>query len=242
MENVVVNVVNSGSDGNAYIVSVANTKFMLDAGMPIDKIRKANNNKLRDIKYIFISHSHKDHLKDMKELTNIGVRYIYSAGVIDYKDMVVCGTEQNHDITCYGYSLDFPEEHIMIHYYTDTAKININPNFIKMDREHYWIVECNYTNETMIYNDNHESTQVVLRNIRTRETHLSDNKIIDFFKRKDIKVNGVLFIHQSRLNFDKQLFKDKIEQQFSTLSYKIAKNGSKYIFSKCGIKELKYGI
>lgn len=239
MENAVVNVVNTGSDGNAYIVSVGNTKFMLDAGMPIDKIRKANKNKILDIKYVFISHSHKDHLRNMAELTNSGVRYIYTAGEFNYKNMVVCGMEQNHDITCYGYSIDFPQENVMIHYYTDTVSININQNFIAKNQKHYWIVECDFTNETMIYNDNHESAQVILRNVRTRETHLSDNAVIEFFKRKDIKADAVLFVHKSSLNFDLQLFDSKMAKYLPNLNYKVANNRRIYEFNSDGIKVIK---
>lgn len=241
MENAVVNVVNTGSDGNAYIVSVGNIKFMLDAGMPIDKIRKANKNKILDIKYVFISHSHKDHLRNMAELTNSGVRYIYTAGEFDYKNMVVCGMEQNHDITCYGYSIDIPQENVMIHYYTDTATININSNFIAKNRKHFWIVECDYTNETMIYNDNNESAQVVLRNRRTRETHLSDNKVIEFFNRKDIKADAVLFVHKSSLNFDKQLFDTKMAEYLPNLKYCVAHNKTIYSFNPKRIEVIKNG-
>lgn len=202
-------VVGTGSDGNAYLVTVGDSKILLDAGLPTAKIRKFNGNKIADIDAFFVTHSHTDHALALEELMNMGVRLIYTPETVNCGKFISYGDWQDHDVPCRGYAIDFSSDGVMLHYITDTKQIVVSDEYLQAERKHYWIVECDYCEETMLYNDEHESANVVMRNNRTRETHLSDCDVIEFFKQDKARADAVLFVHSSKLNFDLKLFKSE---------------------------------
>lgn len=233
-EIISVAVVGTGSKGNAYLVQVGDSKLLLDAGIPMAKIRKYNNNKVTDIDAMLVTHAHNDHSQYMQEFMNMGVRLIYGVDKIDCGKFVVCGEYQKHDIECRGYAIDFADKGIMLHYITDTVEPIVSAEFLCDNRRHYWIIECNYTDETMRYNDEHESASVGLRNVRTRETHLSDKTVIDFFKSSNIPASAVLFVHRSELNFDYKVFRKAWNKELPNLNMAVAENCA--LFEFCGNK------
>lgn len=227
-ETIKIAVVGTGSKGNAYLVQIEDSKLLLDAGMPAAKVRKFNNNKLADIDAMLVTHAHNDHSAFMQEFMNMGVRLIYSTDEIDCGKFKVYGEYQKHDTECRGYHVDFPDKGIVLHYITDTVEPIVSADYLRSDRRHYWIIECDYTEETMRYNDEHESASVAMRNQRTRETHLSDRTVIDFFKQEDIPADAILFVHKSALNFDYKLFNSEWNKELPRLSMAVAENGARY--------------
>lgn len=67
-----VKVLASGSDGNCYRVSDGNSAILLDAGIPIKRIREGCNFDLASVEGAFITHSHGDHCKAVKDLVRFG--------------------------------------------------------------------------------------------------------------------------------------------------------------------------
>lgn len=229
-ETIKIAVVGTGSKGNAYLVQVGDSKLLLDAGMPAAKVRKFNNNKLADIDAMLVTHAHNDHAQYLDEIVNAGgIRLIYGAGEFDHLGKFkVYGEYQKHDVECRGYNVAFPNKGIMLHYITDTVEPIVSADYLRSDRRHYWIIECDYTEETMAYNDEHESASVAMRNQRTRETHLSDRTVIAFFKREDIPADAILFVHKSALNFDYKVFNSEWNKELPRLSMAVAENGARY--------------
>lgn len=225
-ETVKIAVIGTGSKGNAYLVQVGDSKLLLDAGMPAAKVRKFNNNKIADIDAFFVTHTHDDHCKYIDDYLKMGIRFIYSETPTECEKFTVYPDLQSHDITCRGYSIDFPNNGIMLHYITDTVAPIVSAEYLRDDRRHYWIIECDYTEKTMAHNDKHESASVALLNARTRETHLSDKTVIDFFKREDIPGDAILFVHKSKLNFDSELFCAEWKKSMPKMC--IAENGARY--------------
>lgn len=218
-------VVGTGSSGNAYIVKWDNVKILLDAGMSGDSIRKMNGNKLSDITAAFITHEHQDHAKYVDDLIKFGIpvyvpkesnispdkKYINSLHKIEESnawkrlpdtDIKYRAKLQNHDAPCFGY--EFCLNNAVLHYVTDTKDIQL----CKPQKKgiHFWVCECDYSEELMSYNDNTMSAEIAARNVRTRETHLSDDYVENFFW--EIRHDAVLFVHWSKLNFDKEKFLD----------------------------------
>lgn len=227
-ETVRVVVVGTGSKGNAYLVTVGDSKLLLDAGIAPAKIRKFNNNKMANIDACLLSHAHTDHSAFIDEIVKIGVRFIYNeTEMVNGKFNVYCDY-QFHDTLCRGYSIEFKKKGIMFHYITDTYKPIVSPEYMLPDYRHYWIIECNYTEETMEYNNEHESASVVMRNVRTQDTHLSDKTVIEFFSREDILADAILFVHKSELNFDLKLFYSEWKKAFPRLNMEVAENGARY--------------
>lgn len=85
------NIINSNSDGNAIIV---NKILMLDCGVPYTKIKPY----LKDIKLIFISHVHKDHLLPSTiskiAYNNPSIKFVVGSKDI-VKRLVECGIRTN---------------------------------------------------------------------------------------------------------------------------------------------------
>jgi len=73
----------SGSKGNAYLVEAGSFRFLLEAGVPLDKIKRAVDYKLSDIDLCFVSHEHGDHALCAAKLAAAGVEVVLSQGTAD---------------------------------------------------------------------------------------------------------------------------------------------------------------
>lgn len=246
-------VVGTGSSGNAYIVKWDNVKILLDAGMSGDSIRKMNGNKLSDITAAFITHEHKDHAKYVDDLIKFGIpvyipkdsnitvdrKYSNSLHKIEESkewkrlpdtEIRYRAKLQSHDVPCFGY--EFYLDDTILHYVTDTKEIQLSEP--QKQGIHWWICECDYTVELMEYNDNTMSAEIAARNVRTRETHLSDRYVEKFFT--DTHHDAVLFVHWSKLNFDKEKFVDTMR---NVTWCGVAEAGKNYKFNAYPREEIK---
>lgn len=251
-KSIQIKVVGTGSSGNSYIVEWQGTKILLDAGVQGGLIRKANGNRLSDISAAFITHKHKDHAGYLLDIIGFGVPvYIPNdSGIVvlsKYENCVrhvdesnewslLVGTPitfrsclQKHDVPCLSY--EFAIGDTILHYVTDTERIQGNDT--QLYGRHYWICECNYSNALMSRNDETLSAEIAQRNMRTRDSHLSDDYVIKFFK--GLGETAVLFVHHSERNFDIKDFRRKARG----LKYQIAQNGKSYIFQNEKITENK---
>lgn len=62
----------SGSSGNSYLLFTETCKIMIDAGLGVRNLKKEfkdNNIDMNDIKYIFLTHDHADHVKSVGSLS-----------------------------------------------------------------------------------------------------------------------------------------------------------------------------
>ena len=68
-----IQIVASGSSGNAYLVGDGTTSVLLDAGVPLKKIQESCQYQLRKINGCLLSHSHGDHSKAVQKLAERGI-------------------------------------------------------------------------------------------------------------------------------------------------------------------------
>ena len=73
----------SGSSGNCYRVSDGTTSILLEAGIPVNRIREGCGFRLSDISGCLISHEHGDHASHAKDLTRYGIDVYASPGTIE---------------------------------------------------------------------------------------------------------------------------------------------------------------
>ena len=78
-----IQILASGSSGNAYIIGDGETSLLLDAGIPLKAIQTGSGFRVRQLAGCFITHSHKDHSKAAKDLARLGVDIYTSAGTIE---------------------------------------------------------------------------------------------------------------------------------------------------------------
>lgn len=70
----------SSSHGNAYIVSDADTRILIECGVSHKQLQKLSSFSLSDIKACLVSHEHKDHAKSVDELIRRGMEVYMSYG------------------------------------------------------------------------------------------------------------------------------------------------------------------
>ena len=73
----------SSSKGNLYRVDDGRTRLLIEAGVPIKKIKEALDFRLSDIAGCLISHSHGDHARGLKDLLKAGVDCYLTQGTAD---------------------------------------------------------------------------------------------------------------------------------------------------------------
>ena len=77
-----VSVLASGSKGNSTLVSFKNINILIDAGINAKEVKKRLNNVDLKIDYIFITHSHDDHIKGLKSIVKEFNPIVYSRNEI----------------------------------------------------------------------------------------------------------------------------------------------------------------
>jgi phosphoribosyl 1,2-cyclic phosphodiesterase len=66
-----IDVLASGSKGNAYFVSDGVSNILIEAGIPWKEIQRKSG--FRKIDACFISHEHQDHAKALKDVLKLGI-------------------------------------------------------------------------------------------------------------------------------------------------------------------------
>ena len=103
-------VLGSGSCGNSYIFKTKNSGFVVDNGYSLAEFRRraeAFGFDIRDVKYIFLTHIHTDHLKGVETLSQkLGIP-VFTAENLDVSQWIAKGFCKQIGITPgQSYSLD----------------------------------------------------------------------------------------------------------------------------------------
>lgn len=221
-----IEVLGSGSDGNAYLVSSGRTTLLLDAGLSYHELQKKTGFKLSSIAGVLITHEHMDHAKAVKKLLGNGIDCYMTAGTakalnvdtepfcyqVDNKRLTAIGTakvktfDTIHDAAepC-GFYISVNKNKIL--YMTDTAYSKYT--FTGMT---HILIECNYSGEIIDKNVREGKLQAKLRK-RIQDTHFSFENVKKFLKANDLsKVKEIYLCHLSDRNSDANRFKKEIEE------------------------------
>ena len=214
------NVIGSNSKGNAIIIE---DKILLDCGVSFTKLKKH----MKDIKLIFISHVHKDHiLPKTIELISYNypsIKYLCGSHEV-VKKLVCCGVDKKniyvlpsqkwydlglckiklellvHDTPNFALKLDYNNQKLI--YIVDTNEVAqiIAKNY------NLYLIEANYNEELLeqhiqdcINNQDDENKLYYLE--RVKKTHLSYEKANDFLINNMGESSGYKYIHKSNYNF-----------------------------------------
>lgn len=149
----------SGSSGNCYVLKDSSGKMLLlDAGIPIMKIKEGCDWNVSDIVACLVTHKHMDHAKAVDDLEDMGITVFKpyageSAKNID-SDFTAMGFPLNDsnghfkhtdadgtECPCYGYIISHPEMGKML-YITDTEFVRW-----RFEDANHILVSCNYQNK-----------------------------------------------------------------------------------------------
>lgn len=186
----------TGSTGNCYLIKTDGSSILLDAGLPLNKVLKDTN--LNNISFAFISHEHKDHSKEMKNLVLRGVQVIDGGITTEWRKHQInknfrgnCYTfGVNHgDTTCNGLIIETKEDTIL--YITDFNLCKWNLSMFQFTSI---IVECNFVEDNI-------SQAMIDSDIKIKRqinTHMGLNGLEKFLDTLNLtKCKEIILIHQS---------------------------------------------
>ncbi len=192
----ILQVLASGSSGNAYLLGDGNDTLILDAGIAYKRILKSLGYQLQGVAGALITHEHQDHAVAVKDLLRAGIPCCITAGTRE--SLEIAAVPPLREIRVYQKInigpfavLPFPAKHdaaepvgFLIRntrtgeqmiYATDTYYL---PH--TFPGVNYWLVECNYSD--------HLVTDETPENLRKRllQSHMSLDRLCGVFRANDL--------------------------------------------------------
>jgi len=209
----------SGSSGNLYQLKGASGNLLIEAGVPISKVKKALDFKLSSISAALISHEHKDHCKAVHDIAKAGIDcYMtqetaqalkfngHRLNIIEpLKQFEVAGFKVLpfpvvHNVPNVGFLISDGSDKLL--FLTDTFYCRY-----KFKGLTHIALECNYSKETIAKDISPTYRQ------RLYKSHMSLASAIKLLKANDLsKVREIHLIHMSKLNSNPDYFKSEIQK------------------------------
>lgn len=215
----------SGSSGNCYKISDGRTSLLIEAGIPINRIKRGLNYKLSEIEGCLISHEHGDHAKAAYDIAKQGIDVYMSRGTAEMLDLsghrihhikpkyrydigswIVKPFEAQHDAAePLGFLLWSQETKEKLVYLTDTFYTRY-----KFHQLNYIMAECNYAKDILDENIAKGLVSPVQKK-RLLQSHFSLENVKEFLKANDLsQVREIWLLHLSDRNSDAERFKREI--------------------------------
>ena len=209
----------SGSKGNCTFIKTQNYRILLDTGKNLKYIEeklKEINESIKDIDYIFISHTHSDHISALKHVLNKShatlcvpeKMFLEMKDLHDYNHVLVVEDEFQQDelfVKSIKSSHDAPDSRnfiisdgiIKMAYITDTGYVN-QKYFKLLSNLDVYLFESNHDIEML---ENGPYPKWLKMRVLSDSGHLSNNAT-GFYLSKLIGPNTkkVLLIHLSEIN------------------------------------------
>jgi len=222
----------SGSGGNAYIVSDGNTTLLLEAGIPIKKLKQRAGFMLSRIDACLISHSHNDHCCGSRGIMQAGIDIYTSRETAEAKRL---SGHRLHTIE--------PKQQFQIGSWTilpfDVPHDVLNLGFLLANRSRgkllfavdcfyvpytfrgltHIAVGCNHSRELLRESVEQGHIHPELAN-RIRKNHMSLSRVQDMLQANDLsRIEEIHLLHLSNDNSDPDIFKNETEKQTGTPVY-----------------------
>ena len=229
-----ITVIASGSSGNAYRISDGDTALLLDAGIPLQRIKQALNFRVRDLAGCLITHAHGDHAKAAGDLAKAGVDIYTSQGTIDacrltghrmkpvkaLQEMMI-GTfavlpfDVQHDAPePLGFLLTSRRTGEKLLYFTDTYYLKYRFTGLT-----HIMGECNYSMDIVEQSvrNGYIPPELVPRLVKS---HMSLEHFLDLLKANDLhEVKQIYLLHLSNNNSDAERFREAVQKLTGTEVY-----------------------
>lgn len=221
-----IQIIGSGSSGNAYRISDGKTAILLDCGLPIAKLQAATGHTISALDACLITHSHQDHCKAHKDLARLGVD-VYThldtiaqmRGVghrykpVTHNRQITVGTldilpfNLVHDVTNTGWLIYSNTTGEKLLYVTDTMYLPYRFQGIT-----HWLIEANNALEAMEENVEAGTLDRGLKH-RIQRSHMSIQTLLEIFAANDMsKTEQIYLIHLSDDNSRADDFRDQVEK------------------------------
>lgn len=205
-----IQIISTGSKGNSYLITTKeNNYYLIDFGITLSKLKKYVD--IKELKAIFITHIHNDHILGLKNLkydipiiakgkTKEYLENNYSLNLLDdninnFEDISFDFFELSHDVENYGIIIKNKINELV--YITDTGYIPQKYYSLLKDKSIY-LVESNYDDEMIIHS---EYPYYLIQRIVSDIGHLSNYQTSKFLSNVIGKnTKKVLLIHLSEHN------------------------------------------
>jgi phosphoribosyl 1,2-cyclic phosphodiesterase len=215
----------SGSTGNCYLLETEEGSLLLEAGIPIKRIKQALNFNFSNIQGCLITHEHGDHSKAVKDIAKLGIDVYSSKGTFKalgctshrYIPMIpkqaetigkfeVLGFDVEHDVVePFGYLIRHKNNKLL--FVTDTYYLKY-----KFKNLTHIAIECNYV-ESKLMNLVHEGYLNAHQAARVIKSHLSLENLVEFLKVNGLSnVKELHLLHLSDGNSDINIIENEIRK------------------------------
>lgn len=222
-----INVLASGSSGNAYIVSDGLSSILIDCGIPYGKLQEKSRFRVSRVAGCLISHEHADHCKAACELARRGVDIYTARGTIEAAGLsghriheikalsrFIVGTfnvlpfDTEHDAAePLGFLLFSAGTLETLLYFTDTYYLRYKFKGIT-----HIMAEANYSLDILRESIDADPGMGARRN-RLLESHMSIEHLEEMLKANDLSnLKQIYLIHMSADNGDPAAFKERIQR------------------------------
>lgn len=223
----------SGSGGNCYKIDNGSSSLLIEAGLPIKKIKKGLNYKLSEIDGVLITHEHKDHSKAVEDLCRVGINCYMSPGTAEVlkidnhriklikphsKELnkshkkignwVVKGFHVVHDAEePLGFLIWNKETKDKLAYITDTMYSKA-----RFKGLNYLMVEANYSKDILDKNIKNGRVPAVQKK-RLLKNHMALETVKDMLKANDLsQLKEIWLLHLSDRNSNAEIFKKEVQE------------------------------
>jgi len=223
-----IEVIASGSKGNAYLVDDGQTTILIEAGLRLSQLRHKTGAKVLALEGCICSHSHADHSRGIKDLMGMGIDCYMSAEAADslaishhHRCHIVTpltyftiGTwrgiipiETKHDAPgTLGFVLITTRGEKLV-YLTDTPYSHYRFKGLS-----HLMIECNYTQEILAWNAQSGDITKAYK-LRVMSNHMSLETVKAFLEAHDLdQLRGIWLLHLSDSNADAERFKREVEE------------------------------
>lgn len=209
-----IQMISTGSKGNSYLITTKeNNYYLIDFGITLSKLKKYVD--IKELKAIFITHIHNDHILGLKNLkydipiiakgkTKEYLENNYSLNLLDdninkFEDISFDFFELSHDVENYGIIIKDKINELV--YITDTGYIPQKYYSLLKDKSIY-LVESNYDDEMIMHS---EYPYYLIQRIVSDIGHLSNYQTSKFLSNVIGKnTKKVILIHLSEHNNTKE--------------------------------------
>lgn len=216
----------SSSAGNCYWVSDGRTSLLLEAGIPLQKIREGIGFRLSEIAGCLVSHEHADHAKAAIDLMRSGVDVYTSRGTIEALGLsghrvhavrarepfrigtwTVLPFDVQHDaVEPLGFLLSSESGEKLV-YITDTYYCRYRFKGLT-----HIMIEANYSIEILNRNIADGRVPAAMKP-RLLRSHFGLGHVKEFLRANDLsRVREIWLLHLSDTNSDAEMFKQEIQK------------------------------
>ena len=223
-----IDVLASGSKGNAYIVSDGVSNILVECGISWKEIQRKSG--FRRIDACFVSHEHQDHAKAIKDVLKMGIPVYMPNGMSSsYKNHNAIGLQDlepilnnkfkgivfrvEHDVLTLGIQITFQNSKKLV-YITDTMYCKHTFSNVT-----HWMIECNYSKYILDSNVANGKVNQTLRN-RIVKSHMELETVKNMLKSNDLsKTEAIYLLHLSDINSNEERFKREIQELTGKVVY-----------------------